>query len=707
MLAPPVKFSYVACLVCLAVAPPLANTLMGQAFYTEDFTTSPANSYAFNGFGHSPNGAAAARPDWGQRNPIQSESRGGSMRYSGGTPGPIFGILNVPLPQDGMSTLYVDFYQYLGLSANEEVTVSVSGSNGFTYDTTLVLNLPAGGETSPGSYHILEVDAAVTASADVSIIFQATGSPRFWIVDDIGFHRQRPIPPTFPRHYGDSLITFGIPYVVDSVGAPAAPYELIFEFEPNTSPGERAATRNALGAQLVRSCVCDRIEVWRMPGGAFFDNNNGEPLGPPAVILERTLPFSGRNKVDGVDLNYYNFSELVNRPLNPNQPLTEANLAGLSPAPDNVVRVAILDTGVDLEHPDLRGFLFRDDDSIGDGVDNDDNCLPDNPLGWNYVDGNNNPSDDNGHGTHVSGVLAQNLTRCDDCIIQLVPYKTHDRFGVGTLFNSACATLQASVVDGADVINASWGFYGSGSPVLSNVITTAAGHGTLIVAAAGNDSLFVDIVPQFPALYDLPNVLAVAAHAGDMAENATRTDFSNYSSNVLPLAAPGVDVVASLPGSSTGPKSGTSQAAPAVSAKAAMYHCANGPGYAPARAYLLSSAATATQLDNTVVNQRVLNKEAFCEQPLAPATEEDLTAVCSICYDATAQLLDVKALRQLADVEVIVFDADGGGVLAYGSSSFLNIGQSLSTYLSYSPPGSYRVHVRRGNRTYESTITVP
>jgi len=70
----------------------------------------------------------------------------------------------------------------------------------------------------------------------------------------------------------------------------------------------------------------------------------------------------------------------------------------------------------------------------------------------------------------------------------LLPYKTHNSYGVGTLFDAACATLQAGVEDDADIINASWGFYGSGGNILKNAIDTAAAYGALYVAAAGNDS---------------------------------------------------------------------------------------------------------------------------------------------------------------------------------------------------------------------------
>ena len=679
------------------------GTLAGQ-FYAEPFAAG-ANGYQTADFQWQADGAADIFAGWGPRTRVQSASRGGAIVYEG--PGTTARLTSppIPLPFDGSFDLYLSFYQYFAAEGGGRPRLVISNDLGAVLDTTLTLDIGLTGETQSGSYHLLNLSGELgTEGSNLTIEFSIDlAASQFWILDDITLYRQRPEPVSFPRRYGEALNDFGIPFIVDSLGAPAVPFQLVADILPGFDEAEVAVFRDMIDATVVRSCACDRIEVWEMPGGVFFDPDTGTPLGDPAEILSRTLPGSGMNKVDGLDLNYYVFNELLDQPDQPNAPLTEADLAGLSPAPADAVRVAVLDTGLDLDHPDVFGYLFRDPDAPGNGLDEDDDCLTDNPLGWNYVDENNNPNDDNGHGTHVSGVITQNLNLCDTCVVQLIPYKTHDEHGVGTIFNAACATLQAAVNDDADVINASWGFYGGGSTVLRNAIDTAAAYGALFVAAAGNDTLFMDVDPQFPALYGLDNIVGVAAHDTTATGDLPPAGFTNFSATRLPLAAFGVDVLSALPGGIQGLKSGTSQATPAVSAAACLYNCENGPTPpVEVRDFLLDNARTDANLTITVDQQRALDPTVFCERD-PQATADNPLFFYSACFDRATEVLDVRALQNLGPTTVEVFLLTGG-VAGRASDASLVRGQSLTVDLSRAPAGEYLIVVTCRGRTFTQRL---
>jgi subtilisin family serine protease len=555
------------------------------------------------------------------------------------------------------------------------------------------------GESSSGEYHLIDLDA-LTQSGSLSIEISITGGANFLIIDDVQLSTTRPDLVTFPRYFGDSLTSFGLPFIVDSAGAPAVPFQLVVDVIPGFTEAEYQMLRDMVGAVVIRSCVCDRLEVWEMPGGLIFDPATGEPLINPSDILN-TLPSQGMNKVDGVDLNYYSYNDLKPNPIVPNAPLTSADVASFSPAPSDAVRVAVLDTGLDLDHPNLSGFVFSNPDGIGNNSDDDNDCLTDNPLGWNFVDDNNNPNDDNGHGTHVSGIIASNLAFCDDCVVQVIPYKTHDNFGVGTLFASACATLQASVMDGADVINASWGFYGGGgSTILKSAIDTAKNYGTLFIAAAGNDSLNLNHDPQYPALYS--NVLAVAAHDTLPGEARPFAAFSNFSEAEVQLSAFGVDVESAAPGGETTLKSGTSMATPAVAAAACLYACENEFSPLVAALYLLDNAFKDTELAEVVKDGNALNTDAFCNAP----PEEDDGEPAVIFYVRFLQgddLISIISFLGKGTTKVEVFNEAGDSV-ARQEFDELTAGQNIVFPMEEEPPGMYLVQIDSDGRVFTQRL---
>lgn len=234
------------------------------------------------------------------------------------------------------------------------------------------------------------------------------------------------------------------------------------------------------------------------------------------------------------------------------------------------VVVAVIDSGVELTHPDLVNNLWTNPAEIAaNGIDDDNNGFIDDIRGWNFAYDNADPTDDNGHGTHVAGTVASTADNAEGGAgvafdARLMAVKGLDLFGDGTLAGLANAVIYA-VDNGADVINASWGGEGSDAS-LASAVGYALSHGVVFVAAAGNGDLFGN--PQNVANFtpaSLPGVIAVAATD----EFDVRASFSNFGEK-LAVAAPGVDVRSTYLGGSYLEESGTSMASPHVAGLAAL-----------------------------------------------------------------------------------------------------------------------------------------
>ena len=233
--------------------------------------------------------------------------------------------------------------------------------------------------------------------------------------------------------------------------------------------------------------------------------------------------------------------------------------------PGEPVVVAVLDTGVDSTHEDLSGRIWTNpgETSCTNGVDDDHNGYVDDCNGWDMVNRDNNPSDDNGHGTEMAGVIGavtNNATGIAGIApnARLMPVKVLDSRGVGTHSDASEGIIYAANM-GARIINI--GFAGRGnSDVLRNAITYALSKGVIIVAPAGNDGGPVD---NYPASY--AGVISVSAVNND----TTIAGFSTRS-NYISLAAPGVNILSTAPGNNYRSASGTSLAAAHVSGVSAM-----------------------------------------------------------------------------------------------------------------------------------------
>jgi subtilisin family serine protease len=242
----------------------------------------------------------------------------------------------------------------------------------------------------------------------------------------------------------------------------------------------------------------------------------------------------------------------------PNDPLF-ANLWGLNNGSDtdidapeawditagsSDVVVAVIDSGVDYNHPDLALALWTNPGEIpGDGLDNDGNGYPDDVMGWDFVDNDNDPMDSHNHGTHVAGTIAavgNNSTGITGVcwIAKIMALRFLDAFGVGTT-DKAISAIEYANDKGAHVINNSWGGTGY-SQALEDAIDAST---AVVVCAAGNTGTNNDSTPFYPASFTSANIIAVAAT--DQSDN--RASFSNYGVTSVDVGAPGTNIYSCRP----------------------------------------------------------------------------------------------------------------------------------------------------------------
>jgi thermitase len=240
------------------------------------------------------------------------------------------------------------------------------------------------------------------------------------------------------------------------------------------------------------------------------------------------------------------------------------------------VTVAVIDTGVDYNHPELKDNIFQNKaDCFNDGVDHDGNGFVNDCHGWNFAGvSTNDPMDDNEHGTHVSGTIGANGEGGGHIAgvnwhVSILPVKFLTGEGSGSL-DDAVKAIQYATKMHVKLMSNSWGG-GGFSQAMMDAITEAKNAGILFVAAAGNDADDADSTPHYPASYQVDNVISVAATTNQ----DTLASFSTYGKKSVHIAAPGHNVYSSIPGGKYDTFSGTSMATPHVSGAAALVWSAN------------------------------------------------------------------------------------------------------------------------------------
>jgi subtilisin family serine protease len=424
------------------------------------------------------------------------------------------------------------------------------------------------------------------------------------------------------------LMAIGAPPVQDWLSQQVVPGAIIAKFTPETTSeqinevaagagltvsetyssfGNLVAFHTLPGGMLpAESSVAKAASLWSNPSVIYVEPDMiaaevarvpNDPLYNPQAPVPPALVGIG-----GQQWGLHNSGQTI-LPLNNNNPAfgyaatagadIDAESAWNASTGSKNVIVAVIDSGIDYNHPDLKANVWRNPGEVPDGIDNDGNGFVDDIRGWNTVNNSNDVFDDNGHGTHVAGIIG---AVGDNGIgvtgvnwnVTLLPIKAAN--AAGALPNTATIgaynyvlALKAKGVD-ISVINASYGGQGLGAWNFGafDLIQTITNAGILFVAAAGNNSLNNDVIPHYPSSYINPNIISVGA--SDAKEQPA--GFTNYGPTSVDIMAPGVDILSTVPSWYTGPDtilqgtgaqrghyayfSGTSMASPMVAGAAAL-----------------------------------------------------------------------------------------------------------------------------------------
>jgi thermitase len=237
------------------------------------------------------------------------------------------------------------------------------------------------------------------------------------------------------------------------------------------------------------------------------------------------------------------------------------------------VIVAVIDTGIDPNHPDLKNSLWKNTKEIAGkaGQDSDKNGFIDDKHGWDFVTQSGRLVDTHGHGTHIAGIIGAKAASptgyngvCPGVQIMSLRYYNERASGVENLRNTIRA-IEYAVANGAHIINYSGGGAEFSHPEMQ-ALKKAEAKGVLVVAAAGNERSNADIKHYYPAAYDLANMLSITA----INQTGQVLPSSNWGVQKVQLAAPGNSILSTLPGSAYGFMTGTSQATAFVSGIAAL-----------------------------------------------------------------------------------------------------------------------------------------
>jgi subtilisin family serine protease len=349
-----------------------------------------------------------------------------------------------------------------------------------------------------------------------------------------------------------------------------APDEVLIKFKPGTAALTRANIRASMHATTVKEFKFIGVEHMKLKGMtadqaiAKFRHN------PNVIYVEPNYELTA-----DVTPNDPRFPELYGMRNTGQTGGTagadiKATLAWDQFTGDPNIKIGVIDTGVDYNHPDLAANVWTNPGEIpGNGIDDDANGYVDDVHGYDFANNDGDPFDDNGHGSHCSGTMAgvgnNNVGVTGvNWNAKIVGIKFLSGSGSGST-DGAIGGIQYAIVVGTRLTSNSWGG-GGFSQALLDAINAAGAAGQLFVAASGNSSANTDVSPHYPSSYNSPYIIAVAATD----HNDNLASFSNYGATTVDIAAPGVNILSTLPGNSYGLLSGTSMATPHVSGVVAL-----------------------------------------------------------------------------------------------------------------------------------------
>jgi subtilisin family serine protease len=354
--------------------------------------------------------------------------------------------------------------------------------------------------------------------------------------------------------------------VLAGLPASAAAEDLIVRYAPGATAVQRASALDAAGVERRARLTPGRVDVVALRGGtvARAAGSVAARLEAQPAVLSAEPDVTIRRTATPTDRWFGEQYAL---------PLTGTPAAWDLTTGTADVTVAVVDSGADLHHPDLRPNLRRNPrERGGNRRDDDGNGYVDDVFGYDFQARDGTPQDRDGHGSHVAGIVgAQGNDREGVAGVawtaSLMPLRVLGADGAGRLSDAIRAYAYAAK-EGARIVNVSWG----GSEFIqAEYDAIAAAPNVLFVAAAGNDGQDVDATPSYPCAHDLPNVICVgASDQNDQLAVWSPTKASNRGATSVDLAAPGVGIASTVTNGDWALDDGTSMAAPHVAGAAAL-----------------------------------------------------------------------------------------------------------------------------------------
>ena len=333
------------------------------------------------------------------------------------------------------------------------------------------------------------------------------------------------------------------------------------------------------------------------------------------------------------------------------------------------VTVALIDTGIDYTHEDLKGRIWTNSDEIANnGVDDDGNGYIDDVYGWNFYQNNNNiyTGSDDDHGTHGAGTVAA-IAGNGTGIAGIAQSEHIKVMGVKALGGRDGSGSTASVVrairyaeaNGASICNLSLGTSYNDRALYQ----TIANSNMLFVIAAGNNGQNIDKRPSYPASYDLENIIAV----GNLNYDGTLHYSSDYGAGSVDLAAPGSYILSTTSGNSYSYMTGTSMSAPFVSGAAALVYSHYGDiSLSAVKEILLSSVKPLDSLQGSVKTGGMLDLGSALQFDRNGLSGEEWTPKTPYEYKGKPPQIAVRLTNQRnkSYLTVQFYDEDGDLTLA-------------------------------------------
>jgi subtilisin family serine protease len=507
--------------------------------------------------------------------------------------------------------------------------------------------------------------------------------------------------------------------------------EVIVKFKQNMKTQEASTIEKGLGLEKAKNLGPSGMKLYKIKKGSTVE-------GTVAKLKQfKNVEFAEPNyklQINAVKDPYYNYlwglknvGQYVNGYYGTAGIDINVESAWSKTTGANVI-VGVIDSGIDINHPDLKNNIWVNKNEIpNDGIDNDNNGYIDDVNGWDFYHDDKtvyDSYDGEEHGTHVAGTIGASANT--QGVIGVAPnvkimsLKFIGPDGTGWTSDAVEAIYYAKKM-GAHILNNSWG----GSGYSQSLYDAIQSYGGLFVAAAGNDyQTNNDYYPYYPSSYDLPNILSVAA----IDSYGYLAYFSNYGPKSVDIAAPGQNILSTAPNNKYQYMNGTSMATPHVTGAAALYLSKNPKASATdVKESLMTHVKKLSSLSGLMVSGGLVDTGAS----LSYNPDDDIPGVAftgtkvSEKLDQNEDLDDVYAVNLIkgeklvanltgasgTDFDLYLYDSNATtvksseGILTYSEKSGTST-ESITFIAPYDGTFYLDAYAYKGKGTYSLSVTL-